>query len=86
MKLDEQHSIIPNSILASPKAIIEISARPYVDILHENSTNRPKLSSLFNDQDNEFDINSSTKLDSITAIRHLNSNYELTNKIIWITQ
>ena len=35
--------------------IIEITTKPYVDSLHENNRNRRDLSSVFNDQDNEFD-------------------------------
>ena len=45
-KLDEQVSIIPNSTLTSPKTIIEIPTKSFVDSLHENSRNRQDLSSV----------------------------------------
>ena len=52
----------------------------YVDSLHEKSRNRRDLSSVFNDQDNEFDNNKLTKLDSITVNRDPNLDNELSNK------
>ena len=39
----------------------------YVDKLHEIKRRRQNLSSVFNDQDNEFEENKSTSLDSITV-------------------
>ena len=57
LNLDEQDSIIPNSTLTSPKTIIELPTKNYVDSLHESGTNRRDLSSVFNDQDTEFDNN-----------------------------
>ena len=48
---DEQASIILNSTLTSPKTIIELPTKSYVDSLHENSRNRRDLSSVFFDQD-----------------------------------
>ena len=52
----------------------------YVDSLHENSRNKRVLSSVFNDQDNEFDNNKLTNLDSITVNRNPISHHELSNK------
>ena len=51
-KLDEQNSIILNSTLTSPKTIIELPTKSYVDSLHESNRNRCDISSVFNDQDN----------------------------------
>ena len=56
-KLDEQDSLIPNSTLTTPKTIKEIPTKSYVDSLHEINRNRRVLSSVFNDQDNDFDNN-----------------------------
>ena len=58
--------MIPNFILTSPKTIIELPTKSYVDSLHESNRNRRDLSSVFNDQDNEFDNNKLTNLDSVT--------------------
>ena len=55
LNLDEQHSIVPNSTLTSPKTVLELPTKSFVDSLHENSRNRRDLSSVFIDQDNEFD-------------------------------
>ena len=65
LKLDEQDSVIPNSALTSPKTIVELPTKSYVDSLHESSRNRRDLSSVFNDQPNEFG-NSLTKNKFIT--------------------
>ena len=80
LKLDEQDSIILNSALTSPKTIIELPTKLYVESLHESSRNRRDLSSVFNDQDIEFDKNKSTNLDSITVKGDHNSDNELANK------
>ena len=42
----------------------------YVNNLHEINRNRRDLSSVFNDQDNEFDNNKLTNLDSVTVNRN----------------
>ena len=76
----KQDSIIPNSSLTSPKTIIELPTKSYVDSLHERSRNRHELSSVFNDQDNEFDTNKLTNLDSITVSRDPNLDNELSTK------
>ena len=80
LNLDEQDSILLNSTLTLPNTIIELPTKSYVDSLHETSRNRRDLSSVFNDQDNEFDCNKLTNLDSITVNRDPNLDNELTNK------
>ena len=42
----------------------------HIDSSHEINRNRRDLSSVFNDQDNEFDNNKLTKLDSVTVNRN----------------
>ena len=76
-KLD---SIFVNSSITSPRTIIELPTRSYVDSLHEINRDRRDLSSVFNDQDNEFDNNKLTNLDSITVNRDPNLDNELSNK------
>ena len=79
LNLDEQDSLLLNSSLTSPKTIIELPTKSYVDSLHENGRNRRDLSSVFNDQDNEFDNNKLNNLDSITDNRNPKSDNELAN-------
>ena len=79
-KLDEQDSILLDSILIPPNTIIELPTKSYVDSLHEINRDRRDLSSVFNDQDNEFDNNKLTNLDSITVNREPNLDHELSNK------
>ena len=76
-KLD---SIFVNSSITSPRTIIELPTKSYVDSLHEINRDRRDLSSVFNDQDNEFDNNKLTNLDSITVNRNPNLDNELSNK------
>ena len=71
VKLDEQDSIIFSSNITSPMTIIERPTKSYVDSLHEINRNRRDLSSLFNDQANEFDNNKVAKPDSVTLKRTL---------------
>ena len=52
----------------------------YVNELHEINRNKRDLSSVFNDQDNEFDNNKLTNLASITVNRNPNLDNELANK------
>ena len=80
LKLDEQDSIVPNSTLTSPKTVIEISTKSYVDRLHEINRNRRDLSSVFNDQGNKPDKNKLASLDSVTIIRNPSSDNEVSNK------
>ena len=67
LKLDEQDSIILTSALTTPRTIIEVPTKSYVDSLHEGSRNRRDLSSVLNDQDNEFDNNKLTSLESVSV-------------------
>ena len=76
-KLD---SIFVNTSITSPRTIIELPTKSYVDSLHEINRDRRDLSSVFNDQDNEFDNNKLTNLDSITVNRDPNLDNELSNK------
>ena len=80
LKLDEQDSIIPNSTLITPKTIIELPNKSYVDSLHENRRNRRGLSTVFIYQDNEVDNNNLTNLDSITVNRNPSSDNEVSNE------
>ena len=52
----------------------------FIDGLHEINRNRRDLSSVFNDQDNEFDNNKLTNSDSVTVSRNPTSDNELANK------
>ena len=76
-KLD---SIFVNSSVTSPRTIIELPTKSYVDSLHEINRDRRDLSSVFNDQDTEFDNNKLSNLDSITVNRDPNLDNELSNK------
>ena len=80
LNLDEQVSILLNSNLTLPNTLIKLPSKSYVDSLHESSRNRRHLSSVFNDQDNEFDNNKLTNLGSVTVNRNPNQDYELSNK------
>ena len=80
LKLDEQDYIVLNSTLTSPKTIIEIPTKSYVDSLHEFNRKRRVLSSVFNDQNNEFDNNKLTRLDSVTVNREPISDNELSTR------
>ena len=76
-KLD---SIFVNSSVISPRTIIELPTKLCVDGLHEINRNRRDLSSVFNDQDTEFDNNKLSNLDSVTVNRNPNLDNELSNK------
>ena len=80
LQLDEQDSISLNSTLTTSKTIIKLPTKSYVDRLHESSRNRRDLSSVFNDQDSEFDNNKLTNLDSVSVIRNPSSDNELAFK------
>ena len=80
LQLDEQFSIVLNSTLTTPKTILELPTKPYVNSLHRINRNRRDLSSVFNDQDNEFDNNKLTNLDSVTINRNPISDNEVSNK------
>ena len=80
LNLDEQDSMFLNSTLTSPKTIIELPTKPYVDGIHEINSNRGDLSSVFNDEDNELDNKKLTNLDSVTVNRNPNLDNELADK------
>ena len=83
LNLVEQDSTFLNSSLTSltaPKIKIELPTKSYVDGLHESSRNRRDLSSVFNDQDSEFDNNKLTNLDSVTVNRDPYLDNKLSNK------
>ena len=80
MKLHEQNSIFVKSILTSPKTKLKIPSQTYVDSSHENSRSGRDLSSVFNDQDNEFDKNKLPFLNSVSVNRYHSSDNELANK------
>ena len=69
LKPDEQDTINPNSTLTTPKTIFETPTKSYNDSLHKKSRNKRDLSSVFNYQENEFDNNILTMLDSISVNR-----------------
>ena len=77
IKLDEQDCIILNSTLTSPKTIIGIPIKSYVETLHENSRKRRDLSSVFNDQDNEFDNFNLINLNNVSFNRKPTSDQDL---------
>ena len=79
-KPHERGYIVLESTETSPRTLLEIPIKEYVDRLHESSRNRRDLSSVFNDQDNEFDNNKLTNLDSVTVNRNSNLDNELANK------
>ena len=81
LKLDEQASIVLNSTLTSPKTTIKIPTKSYVDSLHEINRNRRDLSSVFIDQNNDFDKNKLNNLDSVTVNRDPSSDNEGSKKI-----
>ena len=90
LELDKQDSIILNSTLTDPTTIIEIPTKAYIDSLHEeNERSRRDLGIDFydestdlvkNNQDNTFNDNKLTNLDSVTVNRDPNSDSELANK------
>ena len=77
---DNLDSIFVNSSITSPRTLIELPTKSYVDSLHEINRNRRDLSSVFNDQDTEFDNNKLSNLDSFTVNRDPNLDNELSNK------
>ena len=55
-----------STLLLTSKTLLEIPTKAYFDTLSENNRNRRDVSTMFNDQDNEFDNNKLTSLDSFT--------------------
>ena len=80
LKLDEQDSIVLNSNSTTPKTIIKIPSKSYNDSLHEINRNRRGLSTVYNDQDNEYVKNKLSNLYSTTVNRDPSSDIELANK------
>ena len=80
LKLYEQDSIILNSSLTTPKTIREIATKGIVDSQHECNRNRRDMSTVFNDQDIEFDNIKLTNLDSFTLERNPTIANDLSNK------
>ena len=90
LDLDNQESIILNSILKSLKTVIEIPTKAYIDSLHEeNERSRRDLGIDFydesndlvkNNQDTDFNDNKLLNLDSVTVNRNPTLDNELSNK------
>ena len=90
LDLDNQESINLNSTIKSPKMVIEIPTKAYIDSLHEeNERSRRDLGIDFydesndlvkNNQDNDFNDNKLLNLDSVTVNRNLTLDNELSNK------
>ena len=85
LKLDEQNSLFLNSSLTTPKLMIELPTESYVDSSHENSRNRRDLTTVFTDQDSEFDYNKLKDLDSFIVRRYPISDKELANRKMLMT-
>ena len=67
----------------TPKSYVDIAVSDiisFIDNLHEINRDRRDLSSLFKDQDNNFNNNEITDLDSITVNRDPSSDSELAKK------
>ena len=82
LKPHEQNFLVLTSVIASLGTKIELITKSYDDNLHENNRNRRDLSSVFNDQDKEFDKNKLTKSGSIAVIRNPSSDNELVEKML----
>ena len=90
LDLNNQDSIILNSSLTEPKTLIEIPTKAYIDSLHEeNERSRRDLGIDFydesndlvkNNQDNDFNDNKLTNIDSVVVNRNPTLDNELSNK------
>ena len=80
INLHEQDSITLSSSLTSPKKMIYLPYKSFVDSLHEHNRSRRDLSSLYNNQDDEFDNNEWTNLNSITVNRNPSLDHDLAMK------
>ena len=69
LKPDKQDSKILISFLTSPKTIIEIPVKAFVHSLSGNNRNRRDITTVFDDQDNDFDNNKLTNLAFVTINR-----------------
>ena len=91
LNLDEQKCRILNSTLTSPKTIIEIPTKDYIDSLHEeNERSRRDLGLDFyddsshlvkNNQNNDHKDNKLTNICSVSVNRNPTSDNELVKKI-----
>ena len=82
LKLDEQYSIILNSTLTSSKTLTEKPIKTYNS--YENKRIRRDLSSVFSNQDNDFDNPELINLDSVTVNREPNSDKGVAKKMLTI--
>ena len=90
LELDKQDSIILNSTLTQPMTIIEIPTKAYIDSLHEeNERSRRDLGIDFynestdlvkNNQDNDFNDNKLTNINSISINNNPTDNDHVSNK------
>ena len=90
LTLHEQNSIFLNSTLTSPKTIIELPTKSYIDSLHEeNERNRRDLGIDFydesndlvkNNQYNNFNDNKLTNINSITINNNPTDDNHVSNK------
>ena len=90
LDVDNHGSIILNSTLTEPKTIIEIPTKAYIDSLHEeNERNRRDLGIDFydesnalvkNNQDNNFNDNKLTNVNSITINNNTTDDNHVSNK------
>ena len=90
LELDKQDSIILNSTLTDPMTIIEIPTKAYIDSLHEeNERSRRDLGIDFynestdlvkNNQDNDFNDNKLTNINSISINNNPTDNDHVSNK------
>ena len=81
MKLDKKNSVFFNCTLTSPKMIKELISKAFVDFIPENKRNRRELSTVFNNQDNEFDKITLTNLDRFTPKKNPKLDKEDAKKI-----
>ena len=79
-RLDEQNSINPNSSFLWPKTKMEKPTKAQVGSLSGNDRKRRDMSTVFGDQDNEFDKNKFNIIDCVTVNRNPTSDNELSNK------
>ena len=80
LKLDEQDLITLNSTFTPPKMMIEKPTKSFVDSLYENNRNGWDMSTVFNEQDNEFDNSKLFVLYSITSNRNWTTDNEVSYK------
>ena len=76
LKLEKQESIVLNSTLTSPKMIIVVATKVFVDLSSEKDRSRRDMSKVFNDPDKEFDDEKRTNLNSITLNRNPSTDTE----------